>query len=129
MDFSKCHQLPETLAPRIFRVREIQDILGVSTLRALSIAHSFGVVPPTQHIPKLRGTSLIFGFFRTADIMNIQGVRKMEGTRSGFLRTLENTFYVASRFMLPFHDQKTDCNVSGCLRMCVISSFQNIQKH
>ena len=34
--------------------------------------------------------------------------------QSGFLRTLENSFYAASRFMLLFHDPKTDFNIPGC---------------
>ena len=53
-------------------------------------------------------------FRKQLDFVLLQGVRKLDRPRSGFLGTLEITFYVASRFKLPFNDLKTDFNVSGC---------------
>ena len=66
--FRKIPRLQTSLASRIFRVWENLNILGPSTLQELSIAHSFGVVPPTHPRAKLRERCRIFGIFGFGDL-------------------------------------------------------------
>ena len=66
--FRKIPRLQTSLASRNFRVWENLNMLGPSTLRELSIAHSFGVVPPTHPRAKLRGRCRIFGIFGFGDL-------------------------------------------------------------